>query len=264
MAFLNQHSGALYYRVCGPSDGPALVLVNSLGTDCRIWDDVIAHLSQHYRILSYDLRGHGLSAVPPGSYSLDDQVDDLLALVDHVGFSRFALCGVSIGGVISQGVVERASDRVTALILCNTAAKIGTAEFWNERMETVLAYGVEPIADAIMTRWFSPKFTHEHNAAWTVWRRQFLQNNTQGYAATCATLRDTDLTSALANIAVPTLVIAGSDDQATPPELVNATADLIPNADYILLEHVGHLPSLEAPVELSQHIQSFLEGHGHV
>lgn len=264
MAFLETHSGALYYRLSGPKDGPALVLVNSLGTDCRIWDDVIAHLSQHYRVLSYDLRGHGLSVVPPGPYSLDHQTDDLLALADHVGFSNFALCGVSIGGVISQGVVQRAADRVTALILCNTAAKIGTAEFWNERMETVLAYGVEPIADAIMTRWFSPRFTQEHNGAWAVWRRQFLLNNTQGYAATCATLRDADLTSALSAISVPTLVIAGSDDQATPPELVKATADRIAGADYKLLQHVGHLPSLEAPDELAHHIQTFLEGHGHV
>jgi 3-oxoadipate enol-lactonase len=267
MAFLEQHSGALYYRLSGPDHGPALVLVNSLGTDCRIWDDVIAHLSQRYRILSYDLRGHGLSAVPPGPYSLDNQVDDLLALVDSVdsvGFSSFALCGVSIGGVIAQGLIQRAPDRVTALVLCNTAAKIGTTAFWNERMETVAAYGVEPIADAIMTRWFSPKFTQEHNAAWTVWRRQFLLNNTQGYAATCATLRDADLTTALARISKPTLVVAGSDDQATPPDLVKATADRIANAEYKLLQHVGHLPSLEAPAELSQHIQSFLEGHGYV
>lgn len=264
MAFLEKRSGALYYRLCGPEHGPALVLVNSLGTDCRIWDDVIASLSQHYRILSYDLRGHGLSAVPPGPYGLDDQVDDLLTLADHVGFSRFALCGVSIGGVISQGVVQRAADRVSALILCNAAAKIGTAEFWNERMETVLAYGVEPIADAIMTRWFSPSFMHEHNGAWAVWRRQFLLNNTQGYAATCATLRDTDLTAALDKITAPTLVIAGSDDQATPPELVRGMADRIANVEFILLPQVGHLPSLEAPGALAQHIQKFLEGQGHV
>ncbi|MBJ7576508.1 3-oxoadipate enol-lactonase [Devosia sp. MC532] len=263
MAFLERHSGALYYRLCGPKLGPALVLVNSLGTDCRIWDDVIGHLAQRYRVLSYDLRGHGLSAVPRGPYTLDDQVDDLLALVDHVGFDRFALCGVSIGGLISQGVVQRCAQRVDALILCNTAAKIGTEAFWNERMETVLAYGVEPIADAIMTRWFSPRFAQENTAAWNVWRRQFLQNSAQGYAATCATLRDADLTSALDHISVPTLVFAGSDDQATPPALVKASADRIADASYILLEHVGHLPSLEAPDQLSRHIQSFLEGHGH-
>jgi 3-oxoadipate enol-lactonase len=259
MAFLETTDSVLYYRLSGPSNAPALAFVNSLGTDCRIWDDVIANLSDRYRILSYDLRGHGLSSVPKGPYSLDMQLDDLTALVDHVGFERFALCGVSIGGVIAQGFAQRASGRLSAMVLCNTAAKIGTEEFWAARLEAVLAHGVEAIADAIMQRWFSPGFTEKQHAAWQAWRLQFLRNDDQGYAATCATLRDTDLTGALAAINMPVLVVAGSADQATPPDLVHATAERIAGAQYVLLDGVGHIPSLEVPDVLSRHISSFLE-----
>lgn len=264
MAFLETSDGVLYYRLSGKPDAPALVLVNSLGTECRIWDDVISILGANYSILSYDLRGHGLSSVPCGPYSVDSHLADLTALVDHVGFSRFALAGVSIGGLISQGFAQRHAERLTALVLSNTAAKIGDAEFWDQRIETVRASGVSAIADGIMQRWFSPHFQQTSASAWSAWRAQFLRNDTEGYAATCATLRDTDLTGALAQTLLPVLVVAGADDLATPPSLVEATAKTIPGAAYELLDQVGHLPSLEAPARFSQLTLAFLERVGHV
>jgi 3-oxoadipate enol-lactonase len=193
----------------------------------------------------------------------DMHLADLSALVEQAGLGTFALCGVSIGGLIAQGYARHAPQQLKALVLCNTAAKIGTDEFWNARMQAVLESGVAPIADAIMTRWFSPDFAGSQSAAWAAWRGNFLQNNAAGYAATCATLRDNDLTHALSSIDMPVLVFAGTADMATPPELVEATARQITGAQFHLFDGVGHLPSLEVPDQLSRHIRAFLEGAGH-
>lgn len=259
MAFLATEHGVLYYRLTGPVDAPPLVMVNSLGTDCRIWDDVIADLGARYRTLSYDLRGHGMSSTPAGDYDVAMHVADLTALLDHLRMDKVALCGVSIGGLIAQAMAAHAPQRLAALILCDTAAKIGTTDMWNDRIAVVQQSGIGAIADAVMERWFSPTFIADHPQALAIWRRQMMQSDPQGYAACCATLRDADLCDNLGRIDMPVLVVAGGADRATPPDLVAENAAQIPGAQFQLLEGVGHIPSIEAPQLLAKHITSFLE-----
>jgi 3-oxoadipate enol-lactonase/4-carboxymuconolactone decarboxylase len=256
MNIVRINDALLHYRLAGPVGAPEIVLVNSLGTDARIWDDVIDELSRDFSILSYDKRGHGLSDAPPGDYSLDDHLDDLDGLVDHVGFDQFALCGVSIGGLIGMGFALRDPSRLTALILCDTAPKVG-----DDAMETVRAQGLEAIADPIMERWFSPGFREKQPEALAGWRNLFLRTNPEGYASTCATLRDTDLTDVIGNIATPTLVVAGGQDGATPLGLVQACAEAIPGAQFEVFPEAGHIPSIEQPHDLAALIRQFYKDH---
>lgn len=253
----------LHYRLSGPADAPVLALVNSLGTDARIWDGVIERLSPHYRLLSYDKRGHGLSDSPAGDYGLDDHVDDLAGLLDHIGVEKLALAGVSIGGLIAQRFALHAPDRLAALVLCDTAAKVGDAEGWNARIATVRSQGLGAIADTVMDRWFSPGFQQQRQDELAGWRNLFLRSDAEGYAATCATLRDADLRAEIGAIAVPTLVVAGDADRSTPVDLVRGCAEAIPGSRFEILPGVGHIPSIEQPAALAGLIAAFLKENRH-
>lgn len=263
MNFVRINGALFHYRLAGRIGAPALVLANSLGTDARIWDSVIEDLADDYRILSYDKRGHGLSDAPAGDYSLDDHLGDLEGLADHVGSDRFALCGVSIGGLIGMGFALRHPARLTALILCDTAPKVGDGAMWSARAETVRTKGLEAIADPIMERWFSPGFRHNQPEALAGWRNLFLRTDPAGYASTCATLRDTDLTRAIGDITTQTLVVTGADDGATPVALVQACAEAIPGAQFEVIPATGHIPSIEQPRKLAALMRRFLEGSLH-
>lgn len=258
MDFVRIDGVLLHYRLAGPAGAPVIALVNSLGTDARIWDGVIAALSARYRLLSFDKRGHGLSDTPPGDYTIDDHIDDLIGLLDRLAIDRLALAGVSVGGLIAQGAALRAPERLAALVLCNTAPKMGDVSGWNERMATVQGRGLGAIADAVMNRWFSTDFQRHKPDELAGWRNLFLRGDAAGYAATCATLRDTDLTASIGRLTVPTLVVAGSADRAAPPELVQACADAIPGARFATLTGVGHIPSIEQPAALAALIAQFL------
>ena len=263
MNFARINGVLLHYRLAGPVGAPVVVLANSLGTDARIWDGVIAKLAGRYRVLSYDKRGHGLSDIPAGDYSLDDHLDDLMGLADHLGITRFALGGVSIGGLIAQGAALRAPERLTALVICNSAAKSGDHAFWTARMEAVLERGVASIADGIMERWFSPAFRAERTEDLAGWRNMFLRSDARGYAATCATLRDADLRERIGAIALPSLLVAGGDDLAMPAAQVEATATAIAGARYVVFPQVGHIPSIEAPDRLADLMTEFFKEAGH-
>ena len=222
MAFVRIDGVLLHYRLAGPKNGPGLVLVNSLGTDARIWDDVIALMAAQYRILSYDKRGHGLSDSPDGDYSLEDHLNDLTGLIDHVGMGEVAVMGVSVGGLIAQGFALAHPERLTALVLCDTAPKLGDAAAWTDRIAAVREFGMEAISQSVMERWFSADLFKKAPDTLAGWRNQFIRTDPDGYCRTCATLRDTDLSGVVGDISAPTLVVCGAEDLSTPPDLVRA------------------------------------------
>jgi 3-oxoadipate enol-lactonase len=263
MAFtrLNQHR--LHWRETGNPQAPAVMFVNSLGTDCRLWDELAGLLGRDWRILLYDKRGHGLSEAPPGPYTIALLADDVLALADHLHLARFALVGLSIGGLIAQQVALQAPSRLTALVLADTAAQIGTAASWNARIAAVNAEGLPGIADAVMQRWFTPAFHAAQPDALRGWRAMLCGTAPAGYVAACAALRDADLTARIGAITAPTLVLAGDADQSTPPDLVRATASRIPGARFALIADCGHIPPAEQPATLAASIQAHLQEHVH-
>jgi 3-oxoadipate enol-lactonase len=262
MAFIRANGVVLHHQVLGRRDGPALVFINSLGSDIRIWQEVAPAFSDRCRVVLYDLRGHGLSDAPPAPYTMDDHADDLLALLDHLNIESAALVGLSVGGMIAQRIGVRAPDRVHALTLCCTAARIGTAETWAERIAAVERGGIEPIAEAVLQRWFTPSFREARPDDCAGWRNMLVRTPAHGYAGTCAAIRDADLTADAARIAAPTLCVAGDQDGSTPPELVRGTAGLIPGARFELIESAGHIPCVEQPAVLARLIDRHLREAG--
>jgi 3-oxoadipate enol-lactonase len=254
----------LHYQLLG-GDRPLLVFINSLGTDFRIWRRVAGEFADRFSVLCYDKRGHGLSDVGTPPYKMSDHVDDLCALIDHVGAKEVVACGLSVGGLIAQGLFSRRPDMVRALVLCDTAHRIGTDQSWNERIATVEGSGISAVADGILETWFSPSFRRRRQAELAGWRNMMTRQPTNGYAGTCAAIRDTDHTEAVQRISVPTLCLAGDHDGSTPPALVKSMADLIPGAEFRVIEGAGHIPCVEKPDELVLLMGEFLErrtGHG--
>ncbi|MGI6245659.1 MAG: 3-oxoadipate enol-lactonase [Pseudochelatococcus sp.] len=263
MAFARINDIVLHYRVRGDSAAPALVLVNSLGTDGRIWDELADLLAPRYRIVSYDKRGHGLSDAPKGDYTLDDHVADLAGLANHLGIDRLALAGVSVGGLIAQGFALRHADRLAALVLCDTAAKFGDADMWNGRIAAVRTGGMAALADTVILRWFPESYRREKPDAVAGWKNMLTRTPAAGYAGTCATLRDTDLRPLTGGIAAPTLVVVGDEDLSSPPALVRQTAEAIPGARYVEIAGAGHIPFIEQPGAMAALIDGFLRETGH-
>ena len=264
MPFSNINGITVHWSTAARTEGPALVFSNSLGTDGRIWQRLAELLGERFRFITYDSRGHGLTDAPPGPYTIDGMADDLLGLADHTGLGRFALVGLSVGGLIAQQFALRAPDRLSALVLCDTAARIGTVETWNARIEAIRKGGLEAVADPIMERWFAKAFPEHRKDEFAGWRNLMTRTPIEGYIATCQALRDADLTAAVGKITTPTLVVAGAEDGSTPPALVKATADLIPGARFELIDGAAHMPCIEQPERLASLIVAHLESAGHV
>jgi 3-oxoadipate enol-lactonase/4-carboxymuconolactone decarboxylase len=249
---LNDRLIAYRHRTGG--GGPCVVFANSLGSDQSLWDGVIEDLPRGFDTLTYDLRGHGLSGLSEG-YRVPDMADDLIALIEALGLSDVILCGVSVGGMISQSVAARRPDLLRAVILSNTAPRIGDAARWNDRIAAVEKGGVESIADAILENWFAPAFRSIDPARWQLCRVMLCRTPAAGYAATCAAIRDSDLRADAAAIAVPVLCLGGAEDRSVPPDAVAALAAAIPGARLEILDGVGHLPAIEAPARVAALIE---------
>ena len=264
MQFARINDVVIHYQVIGaPADKPVIVFSNSLGTDFRIWRDVIVRLAGEFAVILYDKRGHGLSDVGPAPYTIEDHAQDLAGLLDFLSVKKAYVCGLSVGGLIAQSLYRQRPDLVQALILCDTAHKIGTPESWNARIDKVEADGIESIADAILERWFTPAFRRPENTDYAGYYNMLVRQPLAGYAATCRALRDADLTEAAGRIAVPTICIVGDQDGSTPPDLVLSTARLIPDARYEIIDDCGHIPCVEQPQKLTEIIRAFVASLPH-
>lgn len=259
MQFVRLNDIVLHYQVFGADSGkPVLVFANSLGTDFRIWRDVVVALAGEFTIVTYDKRGHGLSDAPPAPYTLDEHVSDVAGLLDHLRLRDVHFCGLSVGGLIAQGLYKARPDLIRALILCDTGHKIGTAEMWDERLGDVHAKGLEAMADGVMERWFTKEFRVRESAALRGYRAMLARQSVDGYAGTIHAIRNADLTDDCAKIGVPTLCVVGDQDLATPPELVRDMANRIPGARFVEIEGAGHIPCVEQPEALVALVRNFV------
>jgi 3-oxoadipate enol-lactonase len=258
MAFGLFNHQVLHFRDDNARQPRSIVFANSLGTDLRIWDEVVAYFAGDFRTLRYDLRGHGLSEAPPAPYAIDDHVADLVALLDAREIRSAILVGMSVGGMIAQSLAARRPDLVQLLILCDTAHKIGTLEMWSARIEAIRKGGMSAIADGLMERWFSAEFRQTRSADLAGYRNMLVRVPAEGYIGTCAALRDADLTEASRRLTQPTLCLAGEEDRVTSPELVESLSKLIPNASFGTIPRAGHLPCIEQPRILAGRIEPFI------
>jgi len=248
----------LNYSLEGPDGAPVIAFSGSLGTDVTFWEPQSGRLGERFRTLRYDIRGHGSSPVPQGPYSMSDLGSDLVALLDRLAIGRVFLCGLSIGGMISMWVAAHAPERVDRLVLCCTSAQLGPPESWHERAATVRAEGVAAVADAVLGRWFTPGFAAAHPDEIERMRGILTATPPEGYAGCCEAIADMDLTPDLPSIRVPTLVIAGEQDPATPPEHGRRIADLIPGAQFEVVSPAAHLATIERPDLTTAMILRFL------
>lgn len=241
----------------GPTRAPILVFSNSLGTNFSMWDTQIPTFSAHFRILRYDTRGHGQTSVTPGPYTITQLGRDVVALLDAFSIERAHFCGLSMGGAIGMWLGIFAADRIKRLALCNTGAKIGTAEIWNARIDAVRTKGMAPLADSVVQRWFSPAFIAREPDQVERTRQMILTTPLEGYIANCAAIRDMDQRETISRIKSPTLVIAGTKDPATPPSDGRFIAERIPRARYAELD-AAHLSNIEAAGPFTEVLLKFL------
>ncbi|MGB8815278.1 MAG: 3-oxoadipate enol-lactonase [Paracoccaceae bacterium] len=259
MQVLMRPWGHMHFVDQGPKDAPTILFANSLGTDLRMWQGVTDLLT--HRCIRFDKRGHGLSATPATDWRVEDIADDAAALLDHLNIEKATFAGCSVGGMVAQAFGIHHAPRAHALILSNTAAKIGTPESWQSRISAVESSGIAPIADTILGRWFPKAFLASPDCL--PWRTMLLRADPVGYVQTCRALSRADLRSGLAGLTLPALFLAGSEDQSTPPALVTETAALIAGAKLVELAGSGHIPAIDAPDTTARAITDFLGGlHG--
>jgi 3-oxoadipate enol-lactonase len=257
MPFATVDDVRVHYRIDGPAGGPVLVLAHSLGADLAMWDPQAAALAGAFRVLRYDARGHGGSSVTPGPYTVERLARDALGLLDALAVPRAHFCGLSLGGMVGLWLGAHAADRLVKLVLANTAARIGTPESWNARIDAVRRGGLAAIAPAVLDRWFTGGFRERQPESLAAVRQSLLATPVDGYAAGCAAVRDADLRDTARAVAVPTLVIAGTHDAATPPADGRWLADTIPGARYRELA-TAHISNVEAADQFTAAVSDIL------
>ncbi|WP_417582169.1 3-oxoadipate enol-lactonase [Pelagibacterium sp.] len=242
----------LHYRRRAAVQGAlTLVFINSLGTDFRIWDAVIDALDGNLGIVVYDKRGHGLSSLGSTPYSIVDHSEDLAGLLDALDLRAVIICGLSVGGQIAQQLYFDRPDLVSGLALCDTAAKIGEPEFWNQRIEAIAKTGLPSAAEGIMERWFTQRFRKSGEPLYALSKAMFERQPVEGYLATCAAIAGFDRRSDTSKIAVPTSVIVGAEDGATSPDLVRDFGEAIADSTFEIIQGAGHLPCIETPEQFA-------------
>lgn len=248
----------------GPKEAPALVFAHALGADLTMWDAVLPLLPEGLRIIRMDMRGHGQSPCPPGPYPMGDLVRDAAAALDRLGVKDCCFVGISIGGIIAQGLAAERKDLVRALVLSNTAVKIGTTAMWEARMDMVRKEGIEALTKPNMQRWFARETHRDHLPL--VFRAAEIMEATplQGYLGCMAAISDTDLFESTARLTLPTLVTAGSEDGSTPADLVRELADLIPGSQFKLIRKAGHMSPIEQPEAFAEALVEFLRVSKHI
>ena len=262
LTFVRLDRGVTHYVDRGPRDATALVFANSLGTDLRVWQAVADHFAPRHRILQYDKRGHGLSTLSSGGWTIPALAADLAELMDVRGITSAVVLGLSVGGMIAQSLAATRPDLVRALVLSNTGHKIGTLDAWQQRIDGVRAGGITSLADAVMERWFSAEFRSAHPTELAGWRTMLTRTEMEGYVGVCQAIRDADLTESTRGLTQPTLCIAGGADGSTPPALVRELAGLIDGAGMVEIPGVGHLPCVERPVSVIEAVEEFLKELG--
>lgn len=233
----------VHVQLDGPADAPPLVLLHSLGTQAAVWEPQAEALAATTRVIRPDMRGHGLTEVTPGPYTIDGLAADTLATLDALGIHSFHLAGISIGGLIAQAIAARAPARIRALVLVDTALAIPPADLWRARAAQVREHGMPSITDPVLARWLTP--ARQTGPMASALRSMLLRTAPEGYAGAAEAIAAADQTAATKQIRLPTHVVVGEGDQATPVAAAQAIADAIPGATLTIIKDAAHIPTIE-------------------
>jgi 3-carboxy-cis,cis-muconate cycloisomerase len=257
MTKINANGIDIHYKLEGTEGAPILVFSNSLGTNFRMWDAIMPTLLPYFQILRYDTRGHGGTTATPEPYSIELLGNDVLALLNALNIEKCAFCGLSMGGLIGQWLGIYHGERLEKLIICNTGAKIGEAEMWNERIKAVLENGTTPLWTGALGRWFSLNFQNETEKIAPL-KAAFLAADAAGYAAACAVVRDSDFRENVHEITLPTLIITGKNDAITTVGHAEFLQSKIKNSALKILD-AAHLSVVEQPEAFAKAVLDFLK-----
>ena len=264
MPMIAVDDASLFYDETGPADAPAVVFSNSLGATVEMWDAQARALSGRYRVIRYDTRGHGRSPAVAAPLSVERLAADLGGLIAGLGIDRAHVVGLSLGGMTAQALAIHHPERVASLVLMATAPHLPPADGWDARAATVETQGLGAIADAVMSRWFTPAMARSDPATLAHLRRRFLACDPAGYAACCRAIRDMDLRAVLGRIAASTLVVAGADDPVTTVAMAEDLARAIPGAGLEVVPEAAHLFVAERPQETNAILEAFLDARSGV
>ena len=247
------------YQIDGADNAPVLMMSNSLGTNLHMWDKQVPALSKRFRVVRYDTRGHGKTDAPSFPYTVTMLGNDAIALMDALKLGKVNFCGLSMGGMIGMWLARHVPSRIEQLVLCNTAAKFGATDIWNQRIATVRASGMKSITDAVIERWFTKDFRDQSMKEIQLIVEMLHTTKADGYAGNCAAIRDVDQRWSIADIKSPTLVIGGKHDPATPFAAAEFIAGRIPGAKLVALE-AAHISNVEQPDAFTKALDGFLKG----
>ena len=257
MPLIEVAGAELHYRLDGPADAPVVMLANSLGTTLEMWDGQMAALTRHFRVLRYDMRGHGGSSVAVEHFDIECLAQDAVGLLDVLELSSVHFCGLSLGGVVGMWLGAQASNRLHKLVLSNTAPTLGPRLIWDLRIAAVERSGMEAIASNVLDRWFTPEFRKRDASAVARVRQMLLAIRPEGYVLACEAARAADQRANAVAVRVPSLVIAGTYDQATLPSEGRWLAEHVSGARYVELP-AAHLSNIEAAAAFDDALLGFL------
>jgi 3-oxoadipate enol-lactonase len=247
----------IHYEVEGPDDKPALMLCNSLGTTLHMWDGQMPALTQHFRVVRYDRRGHGKSGVPAGPYTMEMLGRDALAVLDAARVEKTSWCGLSMGGMVGMWLGANAPQRVERAILSNTSAYFENKQIWNDRIAVVKEKGLQAIVNGTLERWFTKSFRDREPQKVKAIADMFLATKADGYIGCGEAVRDMDHRALLPKIKAPTLVIAGTQDAGTTPEMGEYIKSHVPGAQITMLE-AAHIANIEQQSAYTDAMLKFL------
>ena len=238
------------YQTFGDASQPAIIFSNSLGTQLNMWQPQISFFEKKFYVICYDTRGHGASSAPQGPYSIEQLGTDVVHLLDHLNIEKASFCGISMGGLTGQWLAIHHPERFNHVIVCNTAAKIGQEQAWNDRAQLVREQGLKPIAETAASRWFTEPFIRSNTAIVESLSNDLGAGSPEGYASCCEALAKADVRADLKTITVPVLIIAGQQDPVTTVVDAQYLINQIPNSQLIEI-NASHISNIECPEDFT-------------
>jgi len=259
MSFISCNGRVIHYSYSNNNSDQTFLFINSLGTDFRIWDEVVNDLKAFGNILLYDKRGHGLSDLAKPKYGLKDYAEETYFLLENLSIKNCTVIGISVGGMIAPILAHRHPERVIKIIVCGAANKIGNSQTWNERIEQVRLNGLKSITESLMKKWFSPSFTEKYPERVAGYKNMVERCDIEGYIQACEAIRDEDITEISKTLKMPTLCIAGSEDQSVPPEGVRTLSQLIKDAKFEIINGSHHMTCIDNKEMFTEMIIDFIK-----
>lgn len=246
------------YRLDGQPDAPVVMLSNSLMSNHSMWDPQMDALTESFRVLRYDTRGHGDTDAPAGPYSIQLLAEDAIALLDALNIKKVHFAGLSMGGMIGQFIGANYSERLHSLMLCDTASEMPTPEMWNDRISSARDKGITALLDGTLKRWFTAPFLSNDKEAVEKIAQMIRTTDAGGYIGCASAVRDMSQTSILSRIKIPTVIIVGEDDPACTVEQSKVLEAHIDGAELIVLQNAAHLSNIEQTDAFNTAMMNFL------